>query len=52
MAMGLPLERALGTVRFSLSAETTGAEIDRLLAVLPDAVERARRESTFASAAV
>lgn len=52
MAMGLPLERALGTVRFSLSAETTGAEIDRLLAVLPDAVERARREATFASAAV
>jgi cysteine desulfurase len=52
MAMGLPLERALGTVRFSLSAETTDAEIDRVLAVLPGAVERARRESTLASAAV
>ncbi len=52
MAMGLPLERALGTLRFSLSGETTDAEIDKLLAVLPDAVERARRESTYVSAAV
>lgn len=51
MAMGLPLERALGTVRFSLSAETTEAEIERLLRALPPAVERARRESELAAAA-
>ncbi len=51
MAMGLSLDRALGTLRFSLSSETTQGEIDRLLAVLPGVVERARRESSLASAA-
>ncbi len=44
MAMGATLERAVSTLRFSLSMETSDEDIDRLLAALPGAVERARRE--------
>lgn len=41
-ALGLPRDRALEAVRFSLGPTTTEAEIDRVLAVLPGIVERAR----------
>lgn len=41
-AMGLPPERASGAIRISLGHSTSEAEVERLLAVLPDAVERAR----------
>ena len=42
LAMDVPLQRAIGTLRFSLSPGTSEADIDRLLAVLPDVVARAR----------
>jgi cysteine desulfurase len=45
VAMGLSHEIAQGTLRFSLGRGTTGAEIDRVLAVLPPIVERLRRMS-------
>ncbi len=41
LAMGLPIELATAAVRFSLGPETTEAEIDRLLAILPEAVAAA-----------
>lgn len=41
-AMGIPPERAHSAVRFSLSRETTDAEIDRALEVIPVCVERLR----------
>lgn len=42
-ALGQPPERAREAVRFSLGRSTTAAEIDRVLALLPAIVERARR---------
>jgi cysteine desulfurase len=41
-AMGLPRERALGSLRLSLGATTTTADVDLALAVIPPAVERLR----------
>ncbi|KAB1659557.1 cysteine desulfurase [Pseudoclavibacter chungangensis] len=41
-AMGLDERTSLGALRFTLGAGSTRADVDRLLAVLPDAVERAR----------
>lgn len=43
LAMGADNARARGTLRFSLAPTTTPAEIDRVLQVLPGAVERAQR---------
>jgi cysteine desulfurase len=45
LALGLPAEVAHGSLRFSLSRETTGAEIERVLEVLPGIVERLREMS-------
>ena len=42
IACGVPLEQAASTLRFSLGAETTAAEIDYVLATLPAIVERSR----------
>lgn len=42
LAMGLSEQEAIGSLRFTLSADTSEAEIDALLAALPDAVHRAR----------
>ena len=42
LALGLPHERALGAVRFSVGRSTTGADVEALLAVLPGAIERLR----------
>lgn len=42
LAMGLPEHEAIGSLRFTLSAYTTEAEIDAVLAVLPSVVENAR----------
>lgn len=42
-AMGIPSELATCAVRFSLGRETTAAEIDRAVAVIPPAVEKVRR---------
>jgi cysteine desulfurase len=41
-AIGLPRELARGTIRISMGRETTSADIDRLLEILPAAVERTR----------
>ena len=46
-AMGVPFSAAYGVVRFSLSRETTDAEIDRLIGVLPDIVAQARTGSVL-----
>lgn len=42
LAMGVPEEEAIGSLRFTLSPGTTEAEIDALIAALPEAVSRAR----------
>ena len=43
LAMGASQDAAAASLRFSFGPQTTDADVDRLLAVLPDAVERARR---------
>jgi cysteine desulfurase len=42
IACGVPLERAAGTLRFSLGPDTTDQDIGYTLAVLPAIVERSR----------
>ncbi|MDZ4278832.1 MAG: cysteine desulfurase family protein [Dehalococcoidia bacterium] len=49
LAMDVPLQRAVGTLRFTVSPETTEADIDRLLDVLPGVVEQARMPSGVAA---
>ena len=41
-AMGIEPSLAKGSVRFSLGRENTGADVDRVLEVLPGIVERLR----------
>jgi len=41
-AMGLPAHRTQNSIRFSLGAGTTDADVDRLLAILPRVVEKLR----------
>jgi cysteine desulfurase len=41
LAMGLPLERALGAVRFSLGRRTTAAEVDRAAELFAEALRGA-----------
>ena len=48
LAMGVPIRRAAGSVRFSLGEGTTEADIDAVLDVLPSEVERARLSSVGA----
>ena len=48
-AMGLPHLRTLGSIRFSLGASNTEADIDRVLEVLPPLVEKLRSLTTVAS---
>lgn len=43
LGMGLSEAEARGALRFTLGHDSTAADIDALLAVLPDAVARARR---------
>lgn len=42
VAMGIPIRRAVASVRFSLGPETTTADIDLVLEVMPEEVNRAR----------
>ena len=49
-AMGIPYTAAHGATRFSLSRETTGAEIDRVIAVMPAIITRLRELSPYWSA--
>ncbi|MBD2385242.1 cysteine desulfurase NifS [Cylindrospermum sp. FACHB-282] len=46
-AMGLPYTTLHGSIRFSLSRFTTDAEIDQVIAVMPEIVERLRALSPF-----
>ncbi len=48
MAMGVPIRRAVGSIRFSLGESTTPAEIDAVLQLLPGAVAEARRKFAHA----
>ncbi len=48
-ALGLPYTILHGSIRFSLSRYTTSAEIDQVLAVMPEIVERLRALSPFNS---
>jgi cysteine desulfurase len=45
-AMGLPHARTLGSIRFSLGASNTGADVDRVIEVLPPIVEKLRSLTT------
>ncbi len=45
-AMGLPHVRTLGSIRFSLGASNTEADIDRVIDVLPPLVEKLRSLTT------
>lgn len=47
-AMGVDFQFAHGSVRFSLSEETTQAEIDKVVEVLPGIIETLRQISPFA----
>jgi cysteine desulfurase len=42
-AMGVPRDRALGAVRFSLGSASLAVDIDRALDVIPDAISKLRR---------
>jgi len=48
-AMGLPYTILHGSIRFSLSRYTTDAEVDRVLELMPEIVERLRALSPFNS---
>ncbi|MEM9540528.1 MAG: cysteine desulfurase NifS [Cyanobacteria bacterium P01_E01_bin.42] len=48
-AMGLPYSVLHGSIRFSLSRYTTEEEVDRVLEVMPEVVERLRAISPFNS---
>jgi len=45
VALGVPPERAHGTVRFSMGRHTTEEDVDALLALLPPMVEQLRAKS-------
>ena len=47
MAMGVPIRRAVGSIRFSLGEGTTEAEIETVLGILPAQVELARHDSAL-----
>jgi cysteine desulfurase len=47
--LGLPYSVLHGSIRFSLSRYTTEAEIDRVLEVMPQVVDRLRAMSPFNS---
>ncbi len=49
LAMGVPEDRAHGSVRFSLSRETTGEAIDQAAEIIPAAIARLRGTMTTAS---
>lgn len=51
LAMGVPLERAAATLRFSVGRETTTSDIDQVLAALPAIVARSRTKHAPAATA-
>lgn len=50
LAMGIPAETAHGSVRFTFGPENTEEEVDKVLSVLPQIVERLRAMSPIAQA--
>ncbi len=42
VAMGVPLSRAVGSLRLTVGADNTDEEIDYVLSVLPDIVQELR----------
>ena len=46
-AMGIPYTAAHGTVRFSLSRYSTEAEVDRVIAVVPEIIAQLRKLSPY-----
>lgn len=46
-AMNIPYTAAHGSTRFSLSRDTTDADVDRVLAVLPDIIAKLRQLSPY-----
>jgi len=44
-ALGVPREEATALVRFSLGRTSTEEEVDRVIAVLPEVIQRVRRGS-------
>jgi cysteine desulfurase len=46
LAMGLDPQTARSSLRFSLGMDSTQADVDRVVEVLPDIVARARRAGT------
>jgi cysteine desulfurase len=51
MAMGVPIRRAVGSIRFSLGEETTDRDIESVLAAMPAEVAAARAESALPATA-
>jgi len=49
LAMDVPLQRAVGTLRFTVSPDTTEAEVDRVVALLPDIVAQSRAPTNVAA---
>jgi cysteine desulfurase len=49
LAMDVPLNRAAGTLRFTVSPATSADDIDRLLGALPDIVERSSASAGVAA---
>jgi len=47
LAMGIPDQTAHGSVRFTLGRHTTGEDIDYVLEVVPEVVERLRSMSSI-----
>ena len=45
LAMGVPVEIAHGSIRFSLGHETTAGQIDRVIGIFPEVVNRVRSMS-------
>ncbi len=52
LAMGLPMERAAGSVRFGIGRSTTAAELDRATRIATDVLGRLGRTAARAPAAV
>jgi cysteine desulfurase len=46
-AMGIPYTAAHGTIRFSLSRDTTEEEIDRVIAAVPPIIAQLRELSPY-----
>jgi cysteine desulfurase len=51
LAMGVTLERAIATLRLTLGADTTAADVERTLSVLPGIVTASRGRRAGADAA-